>query len=129
MRLLRSLPCTAYLLSLVFSVSFSHSFSLAPSSPSLLSCGRYDELFMTSTQEQVESTTLERPSTGGASSKERCPIHIQTYSSYRAWSARKKELISSDAQRNEHASEIATRHRCDPDVVINDALDSGNAFI
>ena len=101
----------------------------APSSPSLLSCGWYDELFMTSTQEQVESTTLERPSTNGASSKERCPIHIQTYSSYRAWFARKKELISSDVQRNEYAFEIVTWHRCDPDVVINNALDNGNAFI
>lgn len=48
----------------------------APSSASLLSCGRYDELFMNSTQEQVESTTLERPGTGGASSGERCPRYI-----------------------------------------------------
>lgn len=51
--------------------------------------GRYNELFMNSIQEQVESTTLERPD-----AFLRCPIYIQTYSSYRAGSRKKKKGIN-----------------------------------
>lgn len=64
-------------LPLPFSLTLSHWLALRRA-PSLLSCGRYDELFMNGTQEQVESTTLERL---GANEGERGGCLLDTYPS------------------------------------------------
>lgn len=81
--------------------------------------GRYDELFMNSIQEQVESTTLERPD-----AFLRCPIHIQTYSSYRAGSRKKKELTSELHRRNEFYFRDREATSMRNDIIINEAIDN-----